>query len=218
MTPGKSLEGKSYAGNPHVQSDEGEVAPAATSRRVSLLCKSDKMKGSLFLCASAGVVLWWGASAAATAPSTVAEPPVRRLSVEDYRDKMKAGWLGQMIGVEWGLSTEFRYQGRTIPDAEVPAWKPEMINGSFANDDLYVEMTFLRTLEQYGLDVSPQQAGMDYANTTYGLCAANWAGRDNLRRGIAPPDCGHPRYNACADNIDYQIESDYAGLISPGLP
>ena len=148
----------------------------------------------------------------------VAEPSVRRLSVESYRDKMKAGWLGQMIGVEWGLPTEFCYQGRTIPDAEVPAWKPEMINGSFANDDLFVEMTFLRTLERHGFEVSPKQAGIDYANATFGLCAANWAGRDNLRRGIAPPDCGHPRYNACADNIDYQIESDYAGLISPGMP
>lgn len=144
--------------------------------------------------------------------------PERRLSVADWRDRMKAGWLGQMIGVEWGLPTEFRYQGSTIPDAEVPEWKPQMINGSFGNDDLYVEMTFVRTLERHGLDVSPKQAGIDYANSRYGLCASNWAGRDNLRRGIAPPDCGHPAHNACADNIDYQIESDYAGLISPGLP
>lgn len=142
----------------------------------------------------------------------------RRLSVAEWRDKMEAGWLGQMIGVEWGLPTEFRYQGTTIPDGEVPVWRPEMINGSFGNDDLYVEMTFVRTLERHGLDVSPRQAGIDYANTKFGLCAANWAGRDNLRRGIAPPDCGHPRHNACADDIDYQIESDYAGLISPGLP
>lgn len=143
---------------------------------------------------------------------------VRRLSVEDWRDRMKAGWLGQMIGVQWGLPTEFRYQGEPIPDEKVPVWEPAMINGGFDNDDLFVEMTFLRTLEQHGFDVSPRQAGLDFANTKFGLCAANWAGRDNLRRGIAPPDCGHPRYNACADNIDYQIESDYAGLISPGLP
>lgn len=146
------------------------------------------------------------------------EAATRRITVSDYRDKMKAGWLGQMIGVEWGLPTEFRYQGSTIPDAEVPAWKPGMINGSFGNDDLFVEMTFLRTLERHGMDVTPRQAGIDFANANYGLCAANWAGRDNLRRGIAPPDSGHPKLNSCADDIDYQIESDYAGLISPGLP
>ena len=80
----------------------------------------------------------------------------RRLSVADWRDRMEAGWLGQMIGVEWGLPTEFRHQGTTIPDGEVPAWRPEMINGSFENDDLYVEMTFVRTLERHGLDVSPR--------------------------------------------------------------
>ena len=159
-----------------------------------------------------------GALLGAMAGSAVADADVRRLSVEEWRDKMKAGWLGQMIGVQWGLPTEFRYQGKPIPDAEVPAWEPGMINGGFDNDDLFVEMTFLRTLERHGFDVSPRQAGLDFANTKFGLCAANWAGRNNLRLGIAPPDSGHPRYNACADCIDYQIESDYAGLISPGLP
>ena len=159
-----------------------------------------------------------GALLGAMAGSAVADADVRRLSVEEWRDKMKAGWLGQMIGVQWGLPTEFRYQGKPIPDAEVPAWEPGMINGGFDNDDLFVEMTFLQTLERHGFDVSPRQAGLDFANTKFGLCAANWAGRNNLRLGIAPPDSGHPRYNACADCIDYQIESDYAGLISPGLP
>ena len=37
MTTGKALNGKPYAGNPHVRFDEGEVAPAATPRRGSLL-------------------------------------------------------------------------------------------------------------------------------------------------------------------------------------
>ena len=29
---------------------------------------------------------------------------------------------------------------------------------------------------------------------------------------------GHPKFNTHADDIDYQIEADYAGLIAPGLP
>ena len=37
MTTGKALNGKPYAGNPHVRFDEGEVAPAAKPRRGSLL-------------------------------------------------------------------------------------------------------------------------------------------------------------------------------------
>ena len=39
MTTGKALNGKPYAGNPHVRFDEGEVASAAMPRRGSLLYK-----------------------------------------------------------------------------------------------------------------------------------------------------------------------------------
>jgi hypothetical protein len=40
VATGKALNGKPYAGNPHVRFDEGEVAPAATPRRGSLLYKN----------------------------------------------------------------------------------------------------------------------------------------------------------------------------------
>ena len=143
--------------------------------------------------------------------------PVRRIAVEDYTDKMKAGWIGQMAGVGWGGPTEFRYKGEIIPQDKIPSWKPELIN-QFGQDDIYVEMTFLRTLELYGMDVSIRQAGIDFANSGYPLWHANNEGRTLLRRGIAPPDSGHPEFNKHADDIDYQIEADYAGLISPGMP
>ncbi|MDR3196458.1 MAG: ADP-ribosylglycohydrolase family protein, partial [Planctomycetaceae bacterium] len=142
----------------------------------------------------------------------------REIPVEVYRDKMKAGWIGQIAGVCWGAPTEFQFNGVTIPEDKMPKWKPEMINDAFGQDDLYVEMTFLRSLEQYGLNVSQRQAGIDFANSGYALWHANDAGRNNLRRGIAPPDSGHPAFNIHADDIDYQIESDFSGLIAPGLP
>jgi hypothetical protein len=141
----------------------------------------------------------------------------RRLPVKTYIDKMKAGWVGQMAGVGWGGPTEFRWHGEIIPADKMPSWKPEMIN-QFEQDDIYVEMTFLRTLELYGLDVSIHQAGIDFANSGYDLWHANRYGRRNLRNGIAPPDSGHPKFSDHADDIDYQIEADYAGLISPGMP
>lgn len=153
-----------------------------------------------------------------TVLASLAGAQERRLSVKDYRDKMKAGWLGQMAGVAWGAPTEFKWQGAIIPEDKMPAWKPETINGSFGQDDLYVDMTFLRTLEQYGLDVSLKQAGIDFANSGYPLWHANDAGRKALRSGIAPPDSGHPQFNKHADDIDYQIEADFSGLVSPGCP
>ena len=142
----------------------------------------------------------------------------RRLSMDDYRNKMQGGWIGQIAGVSFGASTEFKFRDEIVPEKSLPAWRPEMINDAFNQDDIYVEMTFLRTLEQYGLDASVRQAGIDFANSEYKLWCANLAGRTNLRKGIAPPDSSHPKYNSCPNDIDYQIEADYAGLIAPGCP
>ena len=150
--------------------------------------------------------------------SCTSETKYRKISVNEFRDKLKAGWLGQIAGVSWGAPTEFRWQDAIIPEEDMPKWTPEMINDAFNQDDIYVEMTFLRTLEQYGLDVSIRQAGIDFANSEYPLWCANYAGRKNLRAGIAPPDCSHPAFNNCPNDIDYQIESDYSGLIAPGMP
>ena len=164
------------------------------------------------------IILWAiGAMCQATLCGTLGAAEFRRLPLAEYRDKMAGGWIGQMVGVGWGGPTEFHSRGEIMPAEKVPKWRPAMVN-QFHQDDLYVEMTFLRTLEQYGLDVSIRQAGIDFANSGYPLWHANRAGRDNLRKGIAPPDSGHPRFNAHADDIDYQIEADFSGLVAPGLP
>ena len=142
----------------------------------------------------------------------------RTITAKQYRLKMMAGWIGQMVGVSYGSTTEFRYIERTIPTAELPELYSGIVNQSFGQDDLYVEMTFLQTLDKYGLDVSAKQAGLDFARTEFPLWHANSAARMNLRSGIAAPDSGNPTFNFHSDDIDYQIESDFAGLISPGLP
>lgn len=107
--------------------------------------------------------LWTAAIVFALAGQGWARQAERRISVEDYRDKMAASWIGQMAGVGWGGPTEFRYKGAIIPEEEVPQWKPEMIN-QFRQDDIYVEMTFLRSMELHGFDVSIRQADIDFAN------------------------------------------------------
>ena len=147
------------------------------------------------------------------------KPAFRRIAVKEYRDKMKAGWIGQIAGVSWGAPTEFKYRSCTILEDQLPKWQPKMINNAFDQDDLFVEMTFLRTMEQYGLDCSIRQAGIDFANSRYDLACANWVGRENMRKdGIAPPDSGHPSFNKCSTDIDYQIEADFSGLIARACP
>lgn len=174
-----------------------------------------------FFCAALSVAVVVGgllASSVRAEDAQIDGKSYRKLSVAEYRDKMKGGWIGQIAGVCWGAPTEFRWCNRMIPENELPEWTPEMINNAFGQDDLYVEMTFLRSMEEHGLDVSIRQAGIDFANSEYALWHANLCGRTNLRADIAPPNSSHPAFNKCADDIDYQIEADFSGLISPGLP
>jgi len=142
---------------------------------------------------------------------------VRSLTVDTFRDHLKGGWIGQMAGVGWGSPTELKAYSRILPESEMPPWDPKMVNQQ-GNDDCYVEQTFVRTLELHGLDVSSKQAGMDFGNTKFSLFCANFIGRNNIRCGIMPPDSGHPKFALSQDLIDFQIESDFSGLISPGCP
>ena len=61
-----------------------------------------------------------------------------------------------MAGVGWGAPTEFVFNGRIIPEEEVPVWDNTMINQQM-QDDLYVEMTFMRSMEEHGFDLSIKQ-------------------------------------------------------------
>ncbi len=141
----------------------------------------------------------------------------RKILKEDYSSKMTAAWIGQMIGVGWSAPTEFRFIGEIIPDKEIPEFDGNDVN-AFDQDDIYVEMTFLKTLEDYGIDCSIRQAGIDFANSEYMLWGANNIARENLRFGIAPPESSHPEYHKGGDWIDYQIEADFSGIICPGMP
>jgi hypothetical protein len=143
-----------------------------------------------------------------------ADSAPRHLSREALRDRIQGAWAGQMIGVAYGAKTEFRAKGVRF-ETEI---KPEPLSNAIQQDDLYVEMTFARVLDTVGLDATSADFGAAFKDSKYQLWHANAAARRNLGRGIAPPLSGHPRYNAHADDIDFQIEADFIGIMCPGLP
>ena len=142
----------------------------------------------------------------------------RSISVDDFRDKMEGAWIGQSVGVAYGWPTEFKCNGTLIPDEKMPRWKPGMINETFNQDDLYVEMTFVDVMDRLGVDVTSRAAGIEFANSRYRLWCANSNARNNLRNGIASPASSHPKFHKTTDDIDYQIEADFSGILAPGLP
>ena len=58
--------------------------------------------------------------------------------MDSYEDKMKAGWIGQMVGVGWGAPTEFKWKGEIIPLDDIPKWSPEMVNQFFQEEMLQI--------------------------------------------------------------------------------
>jgi hypothetical protein len=85
-------------------------------------------------------------------------------------------------------------------------------------DDLYVQMSFMMTMDEYGIDGPVNKFAESFANAGYMLFHANRKGRKNVWDGIMPPQSGHPDYNLHADDIDFQIEADYIGFMCPGMP
>ncbi len=152
-------------------------------------------------------------------PSSRALPAddVATLPFATFQDRLRGGWAGQMIGVSFAAPYEFHALGR-IQDEPIRDWKPEYVENSIDQDDLYVEMTFLKTLADFGIQPTVEQVAAGFRGSQYRLWHANKAGRDNLRAGMIPPGSGHPTHNAHSDDIDFQIEADLFGLIAPGLP
>jgi ADP-ribosylglycohydrolase len=139
------------------------------------------------------------------------------------RDKIKGGWAGQVIGVTFGGPTEFRYQGSMINEYQPIEWydgyiKKTMTENPGLYDDIYMDFTFVDVFEKEGLKAPAKSHAKAYAHAKYMLWHANQAGRVNILNGINPPASGHWENNPHADDIDFQIESDFSGLMSPGMP
>lgn len=146
------------------------------------------------------------------------------LSKTRLQDKIKGGWAGQTFGVTYGGPTEFKYNSRFIPDSIKIPWpvsgycKEWFDKRSWLYDDLYMDLTFVEVFEKYGIDTNVDSFAIAFAKAEYGLSHANQAARYNILNGIMPPGSGYWENNPHADDIDFQIESDFAGLMSPGMP
>ena len=143
------------------------------------------------------------------------------LTQAELLDKIKGGWAGQTIGVSFGSHTEFKHQGTLIQDYQEIPWhkgyvKELMDSWPDLFDDIYMDLTFVDVLERIGMDAPVDSFAMAFATADYNLWHANQAARYNILHGVKEP--GHWLNNPHADDIDYQIEADFAGLMNPGMP
>lgn len=154
-------------------------------------------------------------------------PAFYSLTTEELEDKIKGAWAAQTIGVTYGGPTEFRHNKRIIEDHETylhhTQWNEEVLpywmkNHEGLYDDIYMDLTFVEVFEREGLDAPASSHLKAYAEADYMLWHANQQGRYNYLNGINAPESGHWLNNPHADDIDFQIEADFAGIMSPGMP
>lgn len=141
----------------------------------------------------------------------------KEITEAELNDKIKGAWAGKMIGVMHGIGMEFHAVGKTYDDT-IP-WTPQMIERSLGEDDIYGQLCFMATMEKnQGLKTPVTKLAEDFAYAEFNLCHANLQGRKNFLDGIMPPLSGAPEYNMHANDLDFQIESDFIGFINPGMP
>lgn len=146
-----------------------------------------------------------------------------KLTKEELKNKIKGGWAGQTIACTFGGPTEFKYPGTLIQDYVPIPWYDGYLKWYYENipglyDDVYMDLTFVDVFEKEGLDAPASSFAKAFAHAEYTLWHANQGARYNILRGIMPPESGNWINNPHADDIDYQIEADFSGLMSPGMP
>lgn len=142
---------------------------------------------------------------------------------KELLNRIKGGWAGKTIGCTYGGPVEFIFNGTMIQPYTPITWSENHVKHYYdvfpgLYDDVYVNITFIEVFERLGLDAPADSFAVAFANKSYPLWHANQAAKYNITQGIMPPESGHWLNNPHADDIDYQIESDFAGLMSPAMP
>ena len=137
-----------------------------------------------------------------------------RLSWNDYYDKVYACWLGKNCGGTLGTPLERMYGSEEMFDVW---WYPQLQEGGMPNDDLEIQLIWLKALEELGPDITARDLAeywldcIQYNFDEYGLH------KTNLRLGLLPPISGY--YNNWFKNcMGCPIRSEIWACIAPGRP
>ncbi|NLX69834.1 MAG: ADP-ribosylglycohydrolase family protein [Clostridiales bacterium] len=137
-----------------------------------------------------------------------------RLSWNDYYDKVYACWLGKNCGGTLGTPLERIYGSEEMFDVW---WYPQLQEGGMPNDDLEIQLIWLKALEERGPNIKARDLAeywldcIQYNFDEYGLH------KTNLRQGLLPPVSGYYN-NWFKDCMGCPIRSEIWACITPGRP
>lgn len=132
---------------------------------------------------------------------------------EQYRERLYAGWLSQIIGGAMGTAVE-GYTTAAIQAAfgEVTGYvrKPNTYN-----DDITYELAFLKAYEEKADSITEQDIALQWI----GLVPMGWSAEEvalrNIRYGIFPPQSGF-FCNPFREWIGAQMRGAICGMLAPG--
>lgn len=136
------------------------------------------------------------------------------LNSDGFRDKVMGCWMGKNCGGTLGGPLEKAYGEEEPFDI---SWYPELEPGGIPNDDLEIQLIWLKAVEECGLDITAydlSQYWLDhimYNPDEYGLH------KTHLRLGLRPPVSG--AYNNWFKNcMGCPIRTEVWACIAPGVP
>ena len=148
----------------------------------------------------------------------------KRISVEEYRDKVYGSWLGQGIGNVYGLPHENDYIDEPGPETFPYGYgqnseRLKQTNGVFSDDDTDIEYMYLLSMEKYGPEPTlAELASLWKHHVRDRVWLANRAALAAMHHGYTPPVTGSRRYNPHWFQIDPQLINEIWAVTAPGMP
>ena len=135
-----------------------------------------------------------------------------QLTFKEYKDKVKACWLGKNIGGTLGAPFE-GYRGVY----DVTYYTHDLARGVLPNDDLDLQLIWLHAAERYGKSLNAEILGEYWISYVTADWSEYGAGKNNLRYGLMPPISGWYK-NHNKDSCGCFIRSELWACLAPGHP
>ncbi len=145
------------------------------------------------------------------------------ISKSVLQDKIKGGWAGQVIGSNLTIPDDFRSDSSLTDSSEVLSTLVRNLSTALSQnptafEDVYKDLFFVNVMEEEGISASADAFANALIHAPYPTSHASLTARYNLIHGVPPPASGHWRNNPNANCRDFQSQSDFIGLMSPGMP
>ena len=136
------------------------------------------------------------------------------LNGSNFYDKVYGCWLGKNCGGTLGAPLE---KGLGEPEPFDVWWYPSIKEGGIPNDDLEMQLVWLRAFQEHGVNLEARHLAQYWLNHIgYNWDEYGWA-RMNLRLGLLPPVSGNYN-NWFLDCMGCPIRSEIFACVAPGLP